>query len=369
MPEHITRSELLRLPAIERERPERRRLVSTEPALRFVLWMLSLAIVLSYLALASWAYARVEVPQLAELTEAESSAALIEAGLEFGSVTRQFSEYPLGEVIEQSPDPGMIAQRGDVVDLVVSAGLGGFTIPNVISEDVADARATLERLGLRVVVEPLQSEAPAGSVLLTVPPSGTRFYADEDLEHARIIVYVATPVVSAGLVNYQLDGLRVAIEPRFSATAAGDVSFDVARRLSSLFEAAEADVSITRTSTEREIDYGEYAARAARISPELHIILTVRDEGPEGILVRSAQTDEESTARAIYERMLDNQLLAHIVRADLAGQAGERNSIEIVLGSTANAADIEYFYSSFWRDHVARAIYMAASPQFSLDWE
>jgi len=356
------------VPALDRKRPERRRLISAEIAARASLWTLSAAIVVSYLIVATWAYARVDVPEVTELAESEASVLLTENGLELGAITLQISDIPEGEVIGQSPAPGKIAQRGDSVDLLVSAGLGGFSLPNVIAEDIVDARTKLERLGLNVTVEYMQSEAPAGSVLLTVPPSGTRFYESDDLESTRIIMYVATPIISAGLVDYQLDGLRVAIEPHFTSTAAGDVSFDVARRLSSLFEAAEADVTITRTSTERDVDEDEYRARAARTSPELHIILTVREEGPSGIIVRSALQDEESTARAIYERMIDNQLSAHIVRANLAGQAGERNTIEIVLGSTASAADIENFDSGFWRDHVARAIYMAASPQFSLDW-
>jgi len=365
--------DLLRLPAVERERLSRKHLFSFEFAFRAALWTLSAALIVCYFVVASWSYAQVEVPNVMGLQEEEARVLLVESGLEGSIAGVRNAVEPEGEVLQQEPIAGHGVQRNDRVELIVSAGPEGFEIPDLIGEDITSARTTFERLGLQVVVEQLQAEEPAGTVLLTAPPSGTRVFdpREDNFNEAGeyvITVFVATPIISAGLVEYQLNGLRVVIEPRFTTTASGDVSFDVARRLSSLFEAAHADVTITRNSRERHIDSEEYAERAARENPQLHIILSVREEGPTGIIVRAPVDEDGSSAQMVYERMKENSFDVRFVNVDLFGYAqNDRHSVEVVLGSTASVVDVENFGESFWRDHVARAIYMAVSPPFSID--
>jgi len=365
--ESMRAAALLRVPSLERERPTRRRLIGVEATIRGFLWMLSLACVIFYLGMASWDYSHVEVPELQGLSTEQAVQRLEEKDLIADITIYRSSPYPEGEIIGQTPSLGERVQRDSVVELVVSTGLDGFEIPNLIGQDQDTALRTLERLGLQVRVEQLQTEEPAGTVLLTAPPSGTRILDTSDPDEAHITLYVATHVLSAGLVDFRLTGLQVAIEPRYTLTPAGDISFDVARRLSSLFEAADADVSITRSSREHVLEQDELDSRAARLAPQLHIILTVRDTGPSGVIVRSADDSEDSTGRLIYQRLLDNQIDASFVQSETFGMAGISNSVEVVLGNTSHAEDVNRFTETFWRDHVARAIYMAASPQFSLE--
>jgi len=277
------------------------------------------------------------------------------------------SNSPVGGVIGQAPPQGERVQRDSTVELTVSAGTEGFEIPNLIGQDQETAQRVLERLGLQVSVQPLQTEEPAGTVLLTAPPSGTRIFDTTNPGEGHITMYVATRVVSAGLVDFQLSGVQVAIEPHYTMTTVGDLSFDVARRLSSLFEAAGADVTITRSIREHELEQNELDSRAARLVPQLHVVLSLRDGGPAGVTVRSANDDPDSAGRLIHQRLLDSHIDARFEQVNTFGMAGTSNSVEIVLGSTANTEDTNRFAETFWRDHVARAIYMAASPQFSLE--
>jgi len=367
VPAHeLSSATLLRLPSIERERPVRTRLFSTEALIRYMLWTLSLVCVVFYFSLVSWASEQVNVPDVTGLSQSEATAALADAGL-WGTVEGvRISEYPEGEVIEQIPSQGERISRGDIVELILSSGIDGVEIPVLIGEDQFEARSELERMGLRTLIILLPSPEPEGTVLLVTPPSGSRIrdaYADD----VTVTLYVASRIASVGLQEFQLNGLKVAIEPRYTTTRAGDVSFDVARRLSSLFEASSAEVDILRDSRERDLEPSEFERRAALAEPELHIILTVSDSASDsGITVRSAMQDDRSTGYLVYGRMLDNQMNVAFQSVSPFGQAGSRNTVEIVLGSSADLADVEYFETSLWRDHVARAIYMAASPQFDL---
>jgi len=356
---------LLRLPAVERERPVRKRLLSGEDVVRYMLWMFSLMCVVFYISVSSWAYGQVDVPDIVGLDRDDAIATLAGIGLQ-GDVTGiRVSEYPEGEVIGQTPQEGERLYRDAVVELIVSSGPEGVELPTLIGEDQNDARSELERLGVRVLIIPIPSLDVEGTVLLMTPPSGTRIYdADDDVT---VTLYAASRIASVGLQEFQLNGLRVAIEPRYATTRAGDVSFDVARRLSSLFEAANAEVDILRDSRERDIGTDEFERRAGLAGPELHIILSVNSNASDGgLVVRSASQEGNSTGYLIYDRMVDNHLEADFQSVRAFGQAGDRNTVHIVLGSSADLEDVENFESTLWRDHVARAIYMAASPQFDL---
>ena len=359
-------AELLRLPALNRKRPERKRLFAGEAVVRAVLWTLSTICIAVYIVVAAWAHVQVDAPELVGMPEEQALAALAELGLQGSIVGIRSSDAAVGEVIEQVPASRQRLEQGDVVELILSSGLDGFEIPDVTDKEQSVARFELERLGLEVVIEQFQADVPAGTVVFTRPSAGERIYDTDIEEQSRIILYVATPIVSAGLIPYELEGLRVAIEPHYTTTLAGDVSFDVARRLSSLFEAADAEVRILRRSNERRVEQSEYDVRARQFGPELHIILRIHSENPAGLIVRSTDAEEDSIAGMIYERMKDNQLEVTFVHCSEAfGQAGERNSIEIVLGNAANLDDLENFQRGFWRDHVARAVYMASAPRFA----
>ena len=359
---------LLRVPALDRDRPQRKVLLPIETALRFALWSFSVIFVLIYAGVVSWASAQVELPDLMGMQQSEALEVLDDLGLRGAVAGQRANSAPEGQVIQQIPVAGTTLAHNDSVSFYLSAGLGGFEVPDLIGYDLTATRLDLQRKGIFVVVEGLQSEELPGTILLTTPPAGTTIYDTSNHETGALTLYVATPVMAAGLQEFELTGLNVVIEPRYTTTPSGDITFDVARRLSSLFEASDANVTITRGFTEREVTREEYAERAARENPELHIILTVRNEGAAGITIRTSDTDENASGPLIYERMQANQLEPRLIVAESFGQATNRHNVEVVLGVTYDVNDLENFTENFWRDHVARAIYMGAAPTFDLAW-
>jgi serine/threonine-protein kinase len=62
-------------------------------------------------------------------------------------------EHPAGVVMAQDPAPGTAGFRTDTVTITVSQGPPLVEVPNLVGQQFADARATLERLGFSVVRE------------------------------------------------------------------------------------------------------------------------------------------------------------------------------------------------------------------------
>jgi eukaryotic-like serine/threonine-protein kinase len=112
------------------------------------------------------------VPELIDLISAEDARAkLREVGLELGRVREVPSTEPVGQVVGQSPEPGLALSVGDRVDIEVSNG--GVLVPNVIGSSEARARAILTNAGFVVVVErQVDNVAPPGTVIAQAPEPG-----------------------------------------------------------------------------------------------------------------------------------------------------------------------------------------------------
>ena len=91
-----------------------------------------------------------EVPQLIGMTRDQALIAIENAGFELGEVTTRQTDEPPGAVIESSPRPGEHVSIPATVNIVVSAGPTSISMPNLIGRTYADARRTIESLGLQV---------------------------------------------------------------------------------------------------------------------------------------------------------------------------------------------------------------------------
>ncbi|MFI2911988.1 Stk1 family PASTA domain-containing Ser/Thr kinase [Streptomyces sp. PDY-4] len=99
---------------------------------------------------------------------------LKEEGLEPGMVTREFSDgVPRGSVISTKPGKGTKVRAGSAVALTVSKG-SPVDVPDVTGDDLEDARAGLEEVGLKVKIAPerVNSEHDAGQVARQNPGEG-----------------------------------------------------------------------------------------------------------------------------------------------------------------------------------------------------
>ncbi|MFE0457503.1 Stk1 family PASTA domain-containing Ser/Thr kinase [Streptomyces sp. NPDC058914] len=113
----------------------------------------------------------VKVPYLKGARLAKAKAQLKEDGLEPGLVTEAFSEdVAKGAVISSKPEAGTERRAGSAVSLVVSKG-SPVDVPDVVGDDLDDARAELEEAGLKVKVsaERVNSEYDKGQVAVQSP--------------------------------------------------------------------------------------------------------------------------------------------------------------------------------------------------------
>ncbi len=95
----------------------------------------------------------IDVPDVRGLSQGDAEQRLTEAGLSVGQVTRQRDpEVPRDAVIAADPSSGQ-RFRGDPVDLVVSDGPEQVAVPDLVGQQVDQARTSLADLGLGVQVE------------------------------------------------------------------------------------------------------------------------------------------------------------------------------------------------------------------------
>ncbi len=164
---------------------------------------------------------RFAVPAIVNLPRDAADQALTERTLTAGQVTEDFSEtVPQGSVISQDPAPDTQVKRGTPVAYVVSKGRRPIDVPDVTGKPLAEAKQTLEALGLQVVEDPaVNSDTVAqGSVVSQQPPGGQLHQGDTvRLVPSKGPVLVAVPQVTGdtraeATSKLQALGLRVAYE-------------------------------------------------------------------------------------------------------------------------------------------------------------
>ncbi len=116
---------------------------------------------------------QVAVPTLTGLTSVDQArAALVDVGLNLGTVDQIDSDQPQGVVVEQDPAAQTTVDAGSLVNIKVSNGK--TTVPDVVGQSEAQARSDLANAGFDVnVVEQESNAASPGTVLAQSPKGGT----------------------------------------------------------------------------------------------------------------------------------------------------------------------------------------------------
>jgi eukaryotic-like serine/threonine-protein kinase len=121
----------------------------------------------------------VQVPAVTAIDMNEASEQLEARGLLLALADQQHTlDAPEGEVIAQRPPPGTELRRGDVVDVVVSAGPPWVEMPSVSRMSLDEARRELEGepylFTIQQVDEYHHDDIPRGVVIGQQPDAGTR---------------------------------------------------------------------------------------------------------------------------------------------------------------------------------------------------
>jgi len=114
------------------------------------------------------------VPDVAGLGQQQARLAIENAGFQFGPITQQTSDQPRGAVVGSSPAAGEQIPLPAVVRIAVSQGPASLQVPDLTGRTVADARSTLEQLGLHLgaVTRDTSSFQPENTVLSQTPAAG-----------------------------------------------------------------------------------------------------------------------------------------------------------------------------------------------------
>ncbi|WP_129665026.1 Stk1 family PASTA domain-containing Ser/Thr kinase, partial [Phytoactinopolyspora endophytica] len=113
------------------------------------------------------------VPSVDGRPQDEAEQIIEEEGLRVGSIDREDSDRPEGEVLSTSPEGGESHPPGTAVDLVVSTGVQEVEVPDLVGMQRVEAENELERLGLDVEVVPEPADLPENEVFRQSPQEGT----------------------------------------------------------------------------------------------------------------------------------------------------------------------------------------------------
>lgn len=114
------------------------------------------------------------VPDVAGLSQQQGRLAIENAGFQFGAASERTSDQPRGAVIGSAPASGEVIPLPATVSIAISQGPATLQVPDLTGRTVADARSTLEQLGLHVgaVTRDTSSFQPENTVLSQSPGPG-----------------------------------------------------------------------------------------------------------------------------------------------------------------------------------------------------
>jgi serine/threonine-protein kinase len=113
------------------------------------------------------------IPDVTGLPQKEAVRQIDKAGLFSTLHSEHSAKVASGRVIRTDPTALNQVQRGSRVDVYVSSGPELVDVPEVIGDDRADARATLEDAGLKVTIHEQESSQPKGKVISQSPGAGS----------------------------------------------------------------------------------------------------------------------------------------------------------------------------------------------------
>jgi beta-lactam-binding protein with PASTA domain/tRNA A-37 threonylcarbamoyl transferase component Bud32 len=116
----------------------------------------------------------VAIPSILGYTSADAQRELANAKLR-ARLAQRFGSEPKDQVVAVAPPPGQPVREGSLVTLTVSRGPQPAHVPNVVSMNLDDARASLKKLGLtlNVVDKQISDTIPQDTIMSQAQAAGS----------------------------------------------------------------------------------------------------------------------------------------------------------------------------------------------------
>lgn len=176
------------------------------------IWGVVLAIVLVLAAMGAGAWYTYEheywgghtVPLVIGLDQQAATERLEAAGFKV-TVVESAADDGIGTVLACDPEPGKRAETKGGATITVAVAR---TIPQVTGQPMEDAQQALLAAGaVNIHIQPVNSDAEAGTVVSVDPAEGTEFKSTDE-----ITLSVATPYVVPSVVGKNVDEAKAAVE-------------------------------------------------------------------------------------------------------------------------------------------------------------
>lgn len=131
---------------------------------------------------------KIEVPNLLGRTEEEAKALLADSGLGIEYAGEEPSaEYDKGQIMLQQPAAGEMAEKNTTISYTVSSGSDKITVPDLADKTAEDAKAELEKAGLKCDQEEVyDTSVDTGKVSYTSPGAG-----QEVTQNSTVTIYIS----------------------------------------------------------------------------------------------------------------------------------------------------------------------------------
>lgn len=167
--------------------------------------------------------ARIELPDISGIPADQASGQLEALGFVVNVRYSPNEVVPRGEAFAQDPRAGAKVEQGGVIDVMVSDGPLGTTVPDVAGQQASDAAALMLSMGLQVTTSAVPDEqAPIGQMLRTEPAKGQRIPLDGTVTF--VISSGPAPRTVPQLVGLTIDQALVAVGR--AGLVVGDLSYE-----------------------------------------------------------------------------------------------------------------------------------------------
>lgn len=144
---------------------------------------------------------KIEIPDVANQTVEEATAALEKAGFTVGeTIERNSEEVEKDKIIGTTPKAGLLRAKGTEIQLIVSLGEEAVVMEDYVGDPISQVLSLLKKAGFEdIETVEVESDEPAGRVISQDPAAGEEVVAKDT---------VITLQVSKGLKMVNVDNLK-----------------------------------------------------------------------------------------------------------------------------------------------------------------